>query len=896
VSIAPGSHLGIYEIVSRIGAGGMGEVYSARDPRLGRIVAIKVLPDELALDAHHLARFEREARLLAAVDHPNIAVIHGIESDAGRRFLVLELIPGETLAERISAGPLPLKEALGLAVQMANALSAAHEKGVVHRDFKPANVRITPDGRVKVLDFGLARDVGEELAPSGSAVTKTATAPAETQTRPGTILGTAEYMSPEQARGKPLDRRTDLWSFGCVLFEMLSGRRAFPGETFSDAVAAILGREPDWSVLPADTPAAVLRVLRRCLEKDAQRRMRDAGDVRLELEDAMARTGRETPGPDGRRGASAPPPSEKKPVSWLRPLASFFHSHSHSHSRSPSGASDTPPPRREPRLSQVTSSEGLEDFPAWSPDGARLAFAREDGATRRIFVKDLASGEEAALTAGTFDDIQPQWTPDGARLLFTRSRERSRRLEPGDVFGYYQGADLWAIDVTSSKETRLVENAANPCPSPDGRRIACDAQWAGPYRIWTVDPAGRNPEQLTTDASEVAAHIRPRWSPDGRRIVFTRMERTRFDVRVFDLLSKESIPITNDPFSDVCPVWSPSGKFLYFSSYRSGGLNIWRIAVDAEGRPAGLLEQITTGAGQDLGPAISPDGRRMAFSILRQNANVWKLPVDPATGRPTGPPEKVTSSTREDSRASWSPDGSRVAFNSDRATDMNVWICDLADGSLRQLTRGAGGDFQPRFLPDGSAVVFFSSRSGSADIWRADVVTGKLTRLTNGRSINVNPFVSPDNRSIAYMSDEGGNVEVWVMSPDGAGRRALTETGVTGHFMAWTPSGELIYRSAAGKPMRVSPEGGEPAPMPEIAGTFHMSFSPDGRKIMDVVAHKALWVSPVDGAGGSPEKVFEFDDPDVRIDYPVWSPDGKWVLFDRFRPQGGDIWLMERFE
>ena len=314
--LEPGSHLGAYTVVSRIGAGGMGEVYSALDPGLGRTVAIKVLPDELALDAHHLARFEREARLLASVDHPNIAVIHGIESDAGRRFLVLELIPGETLAERIFAGPVPLKEALGLAVQMANALAAAHEKGVVHRDFKPANVRITPDGRVKVLDFGLARDVSEELAPSGSAVTKTAmAAPTESQTRPGTILGTAEYMSPEQARGKPVDRRTDLWSFGCVLFEMLSGRRTFAGETFSDVIAAILGREPEWSALPADTPPAVARVLRRCLEKDAQRRMRDAGDARLELEDAMSRTGRETPGPRGETGAGASkaPPREKKP-------------------------------------------------------------------------------------------------------------------------------------------------------------------------------------------------------------------------------------------------------------------------------------------------------------------------------------------------------------------------------------------------------------------------------------------------------------------------------------------------------------------------------------------------------------------------------------------------------
>lgn len=827
MALEPGSRLGIYEIVSRIGAGGMGEVYSARDPRLGRTVAIKVLSDDLARDAHHLARFEREARLLASVDHPNIAVIHGIETDGEMQFIVLELIPGETLAERLMSGALPLKEAIGLAVQMADALAAAHERGVVHRDFKPANVRITPDGRVKVLDFGLARDVSQETPVSTSAATAV-----ESKTLPGTILGTAEYMSPEQARGKPVDRRSDLWSFGCVLFEMLTGRRLFAEETFSDTVAAILGREPDWAALPADTPPAVLRVLRRCLEKDVQRRMRDAGDVRIELEEASSAPA--TPAAPAAPATLSAAKRERKGGGWFAPIAALFQGAS-----APSVA-ETPPPRPQPRLSQVTFAEGLEDFPAWSPDGRRLAFSREDGAARRVFVKDLASGEESAITAGEFDDIQPQWLPDGDRLVFTRSRERGRRLEPGDVFGQYSGADLWAIDLASSRETRLVENAANPCPSPDGRRIACDAQWAGPRRIWSVDPAGRNPEQVTTDSSEIAAHIRPRWSPDGRRIVFTRMERTRFDVRVFDTSSKESIAITDDPSQDVCPVWSPSGRFLYFSSYRSGGLNIWRIAVDGDGRPAGLLEQITTGAGRDVEPAISPDGRRMAFSILRQNANVWRLPVDPATGRPTGPPSKVTSSTREDSRASWSPDGARLAFNSDRATDMNVWICELADGSLRPLTRGPGGDFQPRFLPDGSAVVFFSSRSGNAAIWRADVATGRLTRLTHGRSIDVNPFPSPDGRFVAYMSDQGGNVEVWVMSPDGSNRRALTETGVMGHFMAWSPTGDLVYRTAGAQTMRVPPEGGEPRPMPEIAGGFHMSFSPDGRRIMDVVAHKAL--------------------------------------------------------
>jgi len=553
-----------------------------------------------------------------------------------------------------------------------------------------------------------------------------------------------------------------------------------------------------------------------------------------------------------------------------------------------------------PKLSQLTFDEAIEEYPAWSVDGDEIAFSREQSGIRSIFVKNITSGEERRLTRGDYDDTQPSWSPDARTILFIRSRQPKVKLEPGDVFGAFTDGDVWAIDLATRKETKLVENAFNPEYSPDGKRIAFDASWAGPRRIWAVDNRGYNPQQLTSDTSEGISHVRPRWSPDGTKIVFQNIERTKFDVRVFDLTNGKSIWITNDAVQDLNPVWSPSGSFIYFSSYRGGGINIWRVAMSRQGTPAGAPQQLTIGAGQDVEIAVSRDGKKLAFSILRQNADIWRLPVSPETGKPTGRPQEVITTTREDSRGAWSPDGRQIAFNSDRTGEMNIWLHSLDTRQSRQLTKGPGGDFQANWSPDSRRIAFFSSRAGNADIWDVEVESGELKRLTATNSVDVNPFFSPDGKMIAYNSDQSGRPEVWVMNSDGSDARQLTDVGlrVMGHFMRWALSGEaVIFRSpGGGSPltMKVRLDGSDPEPLPEVVGGSHMSLSPDHSRIMDVIGHKTLWVSPLDG--GRPEKVFEFADPDVRIDYPVWSPDGQWVLFDRFRPQGGDIWMMEHFE
>ncbi len=878
--LTPHSRLGPYEILSPLGAGGMGEVYRARDTRLDRDVAIKILPANFSADPERLRRFDQEARAAGQLNHPNVLTVHDLGTHEGSPYLVTELIEGRTVRERLLAGPISVPDVVEFAAQIARGLAAAHEKGIAHRDLKPENLLVTGDGRLKILDFGLAK----LSLPHPADCNITAAPTIATATEPGVVMGTMNYMSPEQVRGRPADLRSDLFSFGTILHEMLTGRKAFQRETAAETMTSILRDEPaGLEAAGRKVPTALARLVRRCLEKAPEKRPSSARDLVVELEAIH------------KRGAASTGPAAAKYVAGGIVVASAVALGLAFLLRArPEGERSQIPALR---LSQVTIAEGIEDFAAFSPDSAQLAYASESGGIRHIVRKDLRTGKEDPLTRGDCDEIQPAWMADGETLLFVRARQSGRRLEPSDIFGEYTGGDVWTRHLPSGREARLVENAFNPAPSPDGAWIAVDAAWLGPSRIWLVDRQGHNPQQITTDTSEAVTHLRPRWSSDGKKIVFQNLERTKFDIRAVDVGSKTMTWVTDDPFKDVAPAWDPSGRFIYFSSFRSGGMNLWRIPVNANGGPAGRPQQITSGAGQDVNLTISADGRRIAFSILGQNADIWKLPVSPASGHPTGPPQEVIATTREESRGAWSPDGHRVAFNSDRASDMNIWLYDDRDQSTRQLTRGPGGDYQPNWSPDGSRLVFFSSRSGNADLWTVEIASGKTRQITRDRAMEIDPFYAPDGRTIAYQSDAGGRLEVWIASDEGSSQRMITSVGVTGHFLRWSRDGAFVtFLSTVrgnSQVMRVPASGGEPEALPPVAGGSHISFSPNGLRIMDVTGHKALWVSPLNG--GQPEQVFEFDDPSVRIDYPVWSPDGAWVLFDRFSPKGGDIWLLEGF-
>ncbi|HEY7185468.1 MAG TPA: protein kinase [Vicinamibacterales bacterium] len=817
-SFAAGLRVGAYEVVAPLGAGAMGEVYSARDTKLNRIVALKVLPERFALDPDRAARFKREAQLLATLNHPNIAAIYGLEESnpstgsgqAAIKALVLELVEGPTLADRIALGSISVAEALTIARQIAEALEAAHEKGIIHRDLKPANIKIATNGMVKVLDFGLAK------VWDGAPQTDVSASPTLTATDPGgrTILGTPAYMSPEQARGQSLDRRTDIWSFGCVLYEMLAGRAPFAGDTISDTLAAILEHEPDWAALPATVPVAVRTLIRRCLEKDGRRRLRAAGDAALEIDDVSTES-------KEAQDVFITASRNRERLVWIVAtlvLSTIALTLGISYLRTPADVAHM-------RVDIITPSTDAPTSFAISPDGRRLVFVAYDQGQARLWLRPLDATTAQPL-AGTEGATYPFWSPDSRAL------------------GFFADGKLKRIDVRGGLPQTLASapSGRGGTWNPDGLIVFAPTAVGS---LSSVQSSGGDVATVTNvDRPNQASHRFPQFLPDGRRFLFfvqgppdtqgvyigaldsLKTQRvTATDsaaayltggwllfLRQGTLVARRFSPttgeLTGDPIAVADPVGLDVSNFSGAFSVSREGIVAYRsigngrrqlIWFDRTGKPLGTL-----GGPDDnelVGPSLSPDGRKVAVHrTLQGNTDIWIFDAARET--------RFTFDAGRDLFPIWSPDGRSIAFDSNRSGHRYFYQkrSDLAGAEVPFLETPEDKVLND-WSPDGQSILYVTPNNPKtgADIWYVPL-SGDRQPVPFVET----PFLeragqfSPDGQWVAYQSNETGRYEIYVRSfPGPGGQQQVSTSG--GIQARWRSDGhELYYVAADGKLMAVS--------------------------------------------------------------------------------------------
>jgi Tol biopolymer transport system component len=706
----------------------MGEVYRARDAKLGRDVALKILPAEMAGDPERLARLRREARMLAALNHPHIAAIHDIEESEGKTGLVLELVEGPTLADRLLSGPLPVREALPIAIQIADALESAHRKGIVHRDLKPANIKITPEGSVKVLDFGLAKVFrGETREADVSLPTRSAA-----ETLEGHIVGTAAYMSPEQARGHEVDERTDVWAFGCVLFEMLAGRRAFAGQSVSDTIAAVLEHEPPWEALPEFTPATVRHLLNRCLRKDAHRRLHDVADARIELEDSMASPA--APAPSPRRWFGSPV--------WLGVAVTLALLAGAVALIRASRESAT----RDLRITRLTDLPGLEEFPAISPDGRSVAFSAAVGEKRQIFLRLIAGGAPLQITQDPVDHLYPRWTADSSTLVYFAP------AAPGEAQG-----NIWQISALGGVPNRVASTLGDADVSGIDGRLAF-FRLAGNGIQLVAAAADTSSLEIVAEFAPTTYHLYPRWSPDGRWIAFQRGDSIRFDLFVVPARGGEPRQVTHDNNMIGGFAWMPDSRSILYSSSRGSTmpylptLSLWRVALEGGG-----VERMSSGETSYGSPDVARSGATVV-SRQRLESDIWKFPFEGSPAENVRGAVRVTRQTGQVLTPTAGPDDREIAFLSDSGGHANLWVVDAETGSLRQITHEREPSVSlgvPVWSPDGSAIAFVSSRGNEGLTFGVWLVNPDGSNLRNVANPGLGPAWSHDGRWLYYSTRRG---------------------------------------------------------------------------------------------------------------------------------------------
>jgi Tol biopolymer transport system component len=822
MSLNPGTKLGPYEILSPLGAGGMGEVYRARDTRLGRDVAVKVLPQHLSENAEVRARFEREAKTVSSLNHPHICVLHDVGRQGNTDYLVMELIEGETLAMRLSKGPLPLTDVLRIGSQIAGALDRAHRAGIVHRDLKPGNVMLTKSG-AKLMDFGLARSAGLPGAPgSGASVGALTQSPTQAQplTAEGTIVGTFQYMSPEQLEGKEADERSDIWALGCVLYEMITGQRAFEGKSQASLIAAIMTGEPRaLTDLQPVAPSALDRVIRQCIQKDPVDRLQSAHDLAFAL-DLIG-------GGELRGAAASRDERVRGRVRWWWPgaaavivLAGFI------------AGRVTAPQEVEGSIRVSTLSQGTQDSePAVSRDGRLIVFTavRQNG--QGLWLMDMATRSEVKLTSDA--DRMARFTADGGNVLFTR-------LKGGRP-------SLWRVPVIGGSPRLVLESASDADPSPDGSEIAYVGSVSDSTgvqaRLMLARSDGTGGRVLWAPGTLVLGS--PRWSTDGARIAV---------ITSGGQNAPNSFAVVDVKSGKVRDIAAPSGAVLSTVAWDGtddGVIVAEGVGVTAvqRGAPGRLYRcDIRSGKYTPLGwlenfPGVIdllPDGQLvMSSTLVRQN-----LREVSTTARDLSGGRRLTSGMALDRQPVYSPDGKWVMFSSNRGGTLDLWEVSVETGEMHRVTDDPEDDWDPEYGPDGGSVVWCSGRSGAFEIWAARRDGTASRQLSHDGLDAENPSISPDGRWVYYSSSNAEKTGLWRIPAEGGEGEHLLYSGTLipdlspdGRYLSVIVGMGTVAARLSVFDLQENRELPSPVPLQVYYGavqTGRSRFAPDGRSVVYV--------------------------------------------------------------
>jgi Tol biopolymer transport system component len=787
-----GKPIAHYKIISLLGVGGMGEVYLAEDSRLHRKLALKLLPAQFTSDADRVVRFQRESRAASALNHPNIITIFEIGHEQGIHFIASEFIEGDTLRKRIQRGKLSVKEALDITMQVASALSAAHQAGLVHRDIKPENIMIRRDGYVKVLDFGLVKLTelkGDDASrhPQASLSTKS-----------GTVLGTVNYMSPEQALGQEVDQRTDIFSLGVVLYEMVSGQLPFKGATIASTFDAILNKQP--AAISSSNPQVSVeleRIIKRALEKDREVRYQTATDLRAVLRRLQKNLDSGVTASAEVMTTASSPSASRLVSHWWRKVAIGFAAlivllalaSSLLVLRKPQAS---PLMWANAAVTRVTDQQGEEVFPSLSPDGQSLVYVSRASGNLDIYFKRVGSRKTANLTEGSeAQENQPALSRDGKRIAFRRTQSDG-------------SGGICVMSVTGESPRPLTSFGYNPAWSPDGLEIVFAENGVDssrrtnfPSQLWIVN--------ATTGDYRVLSErdgVQPNWSPNGKRIAYWAVNKdtNQRDIWTISAQGGEPVAVTNDAFVDFNPVWSADGKHLYFVSSRNGTMTLWRIAIDeTSGKVEGEPEIISTSLSPLQHISFSSDGKHLAFVHVSTKQNIEKINFDPASEKLVGQPVAITHFSSEVASPAISPNGEILAFHS-IGESRDILTLRLNSTVPNSVTEDKANDLLPVWSPDGKRLAFYSNRSGMYQIWTINPDGSGAQQLTQVAALGaVIPVWSPDGSLMAYSIFGGKTYIMDLRKRWDEQTPVATPSGldIIGHFVAhsWSPDGRYLAGS-----------------------------------------------------------------------------------------------------